>query len=68
VFQTEPLPVNHPLRSLENVVLSPHMGYVTEESFDQFFSQVVSNIDGFLDGGVPAGAVNPKALEVRSGK
>ena len=37
VFQTEPLPGAHPLRSLENVVLSPHMGYVSAESYDQFF-------------------------------
>jgi phosphoglycerate dehydrogenase-like enzyme len=62
VFQTEPLPVSHPLRSLENVVLSPHMGYVSAESYDQFFRAAVDNIDAYLDGRVPAGALNPEVL------
>jgi phosphoglycerate dehydrogenase-like enzyme len=65
VFQTEPLPVNHPLRSLENVILTPHMGYVTEDSYDQFFSQAVENIEAYLDGRVPAGAMNPQVLAGR---
>ncbi len=62
VFQTEPLPVSHPLRSLENVVLSPHMGYVSAESYDQFFRAAVDNIEAYLDGRVPAGALNPEVL------
>lgn len=65
VFQTEPLPANHPLRSLENVILTPHMGYVTEDSYDQFFSQAVENIEAYLDGRVPAGAMNPQVLTGR---
>jgi phosphoglycerate dehydrogenase-like enzyme len=65
VFDTEPLPVNHPLRSLENVVLTPHMGYVTEQSYDQFFRQAVENIESYLDGRVPAGAMNPQVLADR---
>ena len=65
VFQTEPLPVNHPLRSLENVILTPHMGYVTEDSYDQFFSRAVENIEAYLDGRVPAGAMNPQVLAGR---
>ena len=65
VFDTEPLPVDHPLRSLENVVLTPHMGYVTEESYDQFFRQAVENIESYLDGRVPAGAMNPQVLADR---
>ena len=63
VFQTEPLPVNHPLRSLENVVLSPHMGYVSAESYDQFFRLAVENVEAYLDGRVPAGALNPEVLQ-----
>ncbi len=63
VFQTEPLPLDHPLRSMENVVLTPHMGYVTTESYDQFFSQAVENIDAYLDGRVPSGALNPEVLK-----
>jgi phosphoglycerate dehydrogenase-like enzyme len=62
VFQTEPLPLDHPLRSMENVVLTPHMGYVTAESYDQFFGQAVDNIEAYLDGRVPAGAINPEVV------
>ena len=65
VFQVEPLPANHPLRSLENVVLTPHMGYVTEGSYDQFFRLAVENIESYLDGRVPAGAMNPQVLADR---
>ncbi len=65
VFQTEPLPVNHPLRSLENVVLTPHMGYVSEQSYDLFFRQAVDNIEAYLDGRIPPGALNPEVLEKR---
>jgi phosphoglycerate dehydrogenase-like enzyme len=57
------LPVDHPLRSLENVVLTPHIGYVTAQSYDQFFKQAVENIETYLAGGVPAGALNPQVLE-----
>jgi len=62
VFQKEPLPADHPLRSLENVVLTPHMGYVTAESYDQFFRQAVENIEAYLDGQIPVGALNPEVL------
>jgi phosphoglycerate dehydrogenase-like enzyme len=62
VFQTEPLPTDHPLRSLENVVLAPHMGYVTVESYDQFFRQAVDNIEAYLDGRVPQGAINAEIM------
>jgi phosphoglycerate dehydrogenase-like enzyme len=50
VFQWEPLPTDHPLRSLENVVLTQHMGYVSVESYDQFFRQAVENIEAYLEG------------------
>jgi phosphoglycerate dehydrogenase-like enzyme len=62
VFQMEPLPIDHPLRSLENVVLAPHMGYVSAESYDQFFRAAVDNVEAYLDGRVPAGAMNPEVL------
>jgi phosphoglycerate dehydrogenase-like enzyme len=65
VFEAEPLPADHPLRSLENVILTPHMGYVTEDSYDQFFRQAVDNIESYLDGRVPAGAMNPQVLADR---
>ena len=47
---------------MENVVLTPHMGYVTAESYDQFFGQAVDNIEAYLDGRVPAGAINPEVV------
>ncbi len=53
----------HPLRTLENVVLTPHMGYVSAESFDQFFRLAIANVEAYLDGRVPAGAMNPEVLK-----
>ncbi len=52
-FSVEPLPVEHPLRKLDNVVLTPHLGYVTEESFRAHYSQMVDCIDIWLKGGEP---------------
>ena len=50
VFDQEPLPASHPLLGLENVVLTPHVGYVTKESYAVFFVDVVANILAFLAG------------------
>ena len=50
MFDTEPLPIDHPLRKLDNVVLTPHLGYVTEQNYRCFFNGVVEDIRGFLDG------------------
>jgi phosphoglycerate dehydrogenase-like enzyme len=50
VFDEEPLPAGHPLIGLENVVITPHIGYVTEEAYAVFYGQAVANILGFLDG------------------
>ena len=55
--------MDHPLRSLDNVVLTPHMGYVTIEAYEQFFKQAVDNIEAYLGGRVPAGAINPQVLD-----
>jgi D-3-phosphoglycerate dehydrogenase len=49
VFDIEPLPVDHPLRKLDNVVLSPHLGYVTQENFRVAYGGVVEDIRAFLD-------------------
>jgi phosphoglycerate dehydrogenase-like enzyme len=66
VFDVEPLPTNHPLPSLENVVLSPHKGYVTQEAYHIFFRQVVESIERYLDGGLPPRALNPEAMRQRA--
>ncbi len=50
VFDIEPLPVDHPLRKLDNVVLTPHLGYVTEQNYRAFYTGMVEDIRGFLDG------------------
>jgi len=50
VFSVEPLPVDHPFRKLDNIVLTPHLGYVTEEGFRAHYSQMVEGIGAWLDG------------------
>ena len=50
VFDTEPLPTDHPLRRLDNVVLTPHLGYVSVQNYRAYFAGVVEDIRGFLDG------------------
>ncbi len=65
VYDVEPLPPNHPFLSLENVVLSPHMGYVTHEAYRLFFGQVVETIESYLKGRVPSRALNPEAMARR---
>ena len=62
VYDVEPLPVNHPLRSLDNVVLSPHIGYVTAEAYDGFFTQAVDNVARYLDGELPLRTLNPEVM------
>jgi len=50
VFDVEPLPLEHPLRSLSNVTLTPHMGYVSDDAYKVWWSETVENIDAFLNG------------------
>lgn len=50
VFDREPLPHNDPLRKLKNALLTPHIGYVTQENYRLFFGQTVENIAAFLLG------------------
>ena len=66
VYEIEPLPTNHPLLALDNVVLSPHKGYVTEESYHIFFKGVVENIGTYLNGDLPTRTLNPEAMRRRT--
>jgi len=50
VFDIEPLPLDHPFRKLDNVVLTPHLGYVSEQNYRAFYSGVVEDIRAWLDG------------------
>ena len=50
VFDVEPLPLDHPFRKMDNVVITPHLGYVSEQNYRGYFAGVVEDIRGFLDG------------------
>ena len=50
VFDVEPLPLDHPLRKMDNVVLTPHLGYVATQNYRAYFKGVVEDIRAFLDG------------------
>ncbi len=61
VYDREPLPADHPLRSAPNTVLSPHLGYCVKETWDSFYPQMIENAVAFLDG-KPVRVVNPEVL------
>ena len=50
VYEHEPLPENHKLRFLPNAFLTPHIGYVTQENYLKFYSQMAEDLQAFLDG------------------
>jgi D-3-phosphoglycerate dehydrogenase len=49
VFEIEPLPVDHPYRKLDNVVLTPHLGYVSVQNYGKYFPDIVEDIRAWLD-------------------
>jgi phosphoglycerate dehydrogenase-like enzyme len=50
VYDTEPLPVDHALRRAPRTLLTPHLGYVTEDTYDTFFCDAVEDVLAYLDG------------------
>jgi phosphoglycerate dehydrogenase-like enzyme len=50
VFDQEPLPADHPLRRLDNVTLTPHLGYVTEETLRSFYAGMIEDIEAWRAG------------------
>jgi phosphoglycerate dehydrogenase-like enzyme len=50
VFDREPLPSDHPFRSLANTVLTPHIGYVGQETYRIFYADIVDDISNWLAG------------------
>ena len=65
VFAEEPLPGGHPLLELDNVVLTPHLGWPTDSGFEGFAENAVENILDYL-GGKLTRALNPEALQQRA--
>ena len=62
VYDVEPLPLDHPLRNFENTVITPHLGYVTDDNYRVYFDHAVEDIGAYLDGG-PVRVLNPEVLE-----
>ncbi|HEU0074451.1 MAG TPA: D-2-hydroxyacid dehydrogenase family protein [Dehalococcoidia bacterium] len=50
VFDQEPLPATHPFLQLDNTLITPHLGYVTQETYERFYGEAVEDILGFLGG------------------
>jgi phosphoglycerate dehydrogenase-like enzyme len=67
VFDREPLPTDHPLASLDNVVLTPHIGWVTEANVRQFVDSFVEAIERYAAGD-HSRLVNPQAIEARTAR
>jgi phosphoglycerate dehydrogenase-like enzyme len=58
VYDEEPLPADHPLRSAPNTVLTPHLGYVSEGTYEIFYGDAVEDIQAYLDG-APIRVIEP---------
>jgi phosphoglycerate dehydrogenase-like enzyme len=58
VYDTEPLPADHPLRSAPRTILTPHLGYVTEDTYTTFFTDAVEDVLAYL-GGEPVRVIEP---------
>jgi phosphoglycerate dehydrogenase-like enzyme len=65
VFDREPLPADHPFRSMPNVTLTPHLGYVTRETLQAFYSGMPDAIAAF-GAGAPQDVANPEVLQRRT--
>jgi phosphoglycerate dehydrogenase-like enzyme len=65
VYDVEPLPADHPLTSLDNVVLTPHIGWGYDSNFRLMVENLTSEVLKYLDGDM-SGVVNPAALDRRS--
>jgi D-3-phosphoglycerate dehydrogenase len=50
VFDVEPLPRDHPFRRMDNVVITPHLGYVSQENYARYFPDIVDDIRAWMDG------------------
>jgi D-3-phosphoglycerate dehydrogenase len=64
VFESEPILQGQPLLRLENAVCTPHIGYVEQDSYEQYFSSAFDNLINFIQGN-PTNIINPEALQAR---
>ncbi|WP_454803397.1 D-2-hydroxyacid dehydrogenase family protein [Mucilaginibacter phyllosphaerae] len=48
VFETEPLPADHPFRTLDNIMATPHIGYITQDTYTLFFKDMVAALEHWL--------------------
>jgi phosphoglycerate dehydrogenase-like enzyme len=67
VFAVEPIPKDHPLLALDNVVLTPHVGFVTAETYRAFYSQAAESIADHLAGAAPRRLLNAAVQSRRAG-
>jgi phosphoglycerate dehydrogenase-like enzyme len=66
VFEQEPIDPSNPLLQLDNVVCTPHIGFVTQETYEQMLGGAVENIMNYLEGN-PTNVRNPQVLTQRQG-
>ncbi len=66
VFESEPILQGHPLLRLENAVCTPHIGYVEQQTYEDYFSAAFDNVLAFM-AGAPTHVINPEALRVLRG-
>jgi D-3-phosphoglycerate dehydrogenase len=59
VYDEEPLPLDHPFRKLDNIVITPHLGYVTADNYKRFYGEMVEDVRAWLDG-KPIRVIAPK--------
>jgi D-3-phosphoglycerate dehydrogenase len=66
VFETEPLPADTPLLRMENVLATPHLGYVEKDSYELYFRVAFQNVVDFANG-TPKNILNPAAFAIPRG-
>ncbi len=62
VFETEPLPVGHPLTRFDRVVLTPHAGFYTDQSYAELKTRTITNVIDVVAGRRPRNVLNPEVL------
>ncbi len=62
MHETEPVPPDHPLTTFDSVVLTPHLAWYTEESYDELKRRTVQNVVEVVANRAPRNIVNPQVL------